>query len=168
MSDDDLFPTAMEVRILTGMITKMAKHDMERRLEAHGIAVGALPFGIMQLLNRRPQTITELSRTMKLAPATLVPAVDALERRGLARRGSDPSDRRRNPLSLTELGVKALASVPLVGSEDALLCSLSAMSRQKRINLQSLLRELVTRMGGDPCMPDGITTATQAIATPLR
>jgi DNA-binding MarR family transcriptional regulator len=33
-----------------------------------------------------------------LDPSTLVPAVDALERKGLAMRGQDPNDRRRNPL----------------------------------------------------------------------
>src|SRR5450756_852165 len=168
MGCDDLFPVAMEVRILAGMVNKRTKHDLERRLESHGITVGALPFGVMQLLRKQPLTITEISRVMRLAPATLVPAVDALERKGLARRGCDPSDRRRTPLSLTEQGLDALTRVPLVDIDDALGRSLDAMGEKKRLELRLLLRELACLMGSDPSVVEGVIAAAQSLGNTLQ
>ncbi|MCL4370210.1 MAG: MarR family transcriptional regulator [Chloroflexi bacterium] len=146
MSDEEIYPVALQIRALTGLVTKLSRADLERRLEARGLAVGALPFGVMQLLSRQAQTISELSRTMRLTPATLVPVVDTLERKGLVKRGRDPHDRRRTPLSLTEQGAGALAGVPLVDEDDTLVRSLESMGEEKGRRLLALLRELANQM----------------------
>ena len=85
MKRNDFHQAALEIRILVNIVAKMARRDLEQRLDASGIGVGALPFSVMRLLSYHPYTISELSRKMILKPATLVPAIDALERQGFQR-----------------------------------------------------------------------------------
>jgi DNA-binding MarR family transcriptional regulator len=103
----------------------------------------------MLALSFKEHAISDLSRHFMLDPSTLVPAVDALERKGLAKRGRDPRDRRRIPIALTERGADLLACVPLVDGDDPLFQSLSLMEDEQRQQLLMLMRELVGYM------PDG-------------
>ena len=146
MKADELFPVAIETRILITILFKALRRDLEQRLEARGLNVGALPYGVMRQLSHRSYTISELSRRMNLSAATLVPVVDMLERNGLAKRGQDPCDRRRTPLILTPDGVESLARVPIFDGEDALAKALSAMPDEQCCTLLRLLRELVGKM----------------------
>ena len=74
----------------------------------HGIREGACSPG-------------ELARLWQVTPAVLTGVIDRLERRGLVRRESDPQDRRRLVLALTEEGLAASRDV-----EQALLDDLAA------------------------------------------
>jgi DNA-binding MarR family transcriptional regulator len=97
-------------------------------------------------LSLEEQTIAELSQQLMRNPSTFVPAVDALERKGLARRGSDPDDRRRTPLAVTERGRQLLADVPFVESGDPLIQGLEAMGEAPAVQLLSLLHRLVAHL----------------------
>src|SRR5262245_58437933 len=112
MQDEELFATALEIRILTKTLASIASRSLEQRLQQHGAPISALQHGVMRLLCLHPYTSSELSRRMHLDPATLVPVVDALERRGYIQRSKDPADRRRCPLVLTQAGADLLAHVP--------------------------------------------------------
>jgi DNA-binding MarR family transcriptional regulator len=146
MGGEELYPVAIELHILAGMLVKLGKRDLEQRLDSLGLCIGSLPFGILRLLEHQEHTISELGRHMMITPATLVPVVDVLEREGLARRGQDPRDRRRTPLSITKQGTELLSRVPLVDRNDALIGSLEAMGPEKSEQLLALLRDLVARM----------------------
>src|SRR4051812_2117480 len=124
----ELHTTTLEIRILLAMATKLAGRDLEQRLLAHGLPVSSLQHGIMRLLSHQSHTISELSRKMALSPATLVAAVDTLERHGLVTRGHDPSDRRRTPLQLTAQAIDILARVPAVDDDDLIVKSLQSLS----------------------------------------
>lgn len=137
---------AAQIRALAGRVTRAATRDLERRLSAAGTGIGALAFWVMRLVARGVVTIADLSRTMDLSPATLVPVVDTLEQRGLLRRGRDPLDRRRNPLALTERGADLLARVPNLDEADALASALRTMGPGKTRHLLRLLRELEARI----------------------
>ena len=141
--------TALEIRILISIGTKLAARDLEQRLLAHGLAISALQHGMLRLLKQQYYTSSELSRKMSLTPATLVPAVDTLERHGLVTRGHDPSDRRRTPLLLTEAGADILARVPAVDDTDILVTSLRSFSPDERQQLLAMLRRLISAMTGD-------------------
>ena len=141
--------TALEIRILISIGTKLAARDLEQRLLAHGLAISALQHGMLRLLKQQHYTSSELSRKMSLTPATLVPAVDTLERHGLVTRGHDPSDRRRTPLLLTEAGADILARVPAVDDTDILVTSLRSFSPDERQQLLAMLRRLISAMTGD-------------------
>jgi DNA-binding MarR family transcriptional regulator len=148
MKTDELYIMANEIRILAALVTKMARRDLQGRLGSSGTGVSELQYGIMRLLSYQEHTISELSCKFMLDPSTLVPAVDALERKKLARRGRDPGDRRRNPLSLTERGAEFVARVPVMDGQDSLVKSLNTLGDEQCHQLLMLLRELVRRMAG--------------------
>ena len=146
MGTDELY---QEIRMLFTIVAKKAMHAVEQRLASADASVSGLQFGIMLALNFKEHTISDLSRHFLLDPSTLVPAIDALERKGYAKRGRDPNDRRRIPISLTERGAELLACVPLVDGDDPLFHSLNLMGDEQRHQLLMLMRELVGHM------PDG-------------
>lgn len=162
LSDDEFHRRALEIRILINILAKMTKQELEKRLEAYSVDVGALPFSAMRLLSYQDSTISELSRKMMLKPATLVPVIDALERRGLVKRGQDPRDRRRTPVSLTEQGAEMLARVPAVDTNDAVLISLRKMGIDKGDQLLALLRELATDIS-----EEGVVEEIAAVANSI-
>jgi DNA-binding MarR family transcriptional regulator len=139
----------LEVRILVKIISKKVLQALEMRLASTDASVSGLQFAVMRALSIEEHTISDLSRHFLLDPSTLVPTVDALERKGLAVRGRDPNDRRRVPISLTERGADFVASVPLVDAQDPLFQSLTLMGDERCQQLQTLLRDLVG------LMPDG-------------
>lgn len=138
-----LLDITQEVYILAAIITKHARQDVEQRLADQEIGIGPMQFGMLRLLRHGPQTISELSQTMLLSPATLVPAVDALEQSGLVERTKDPRDRRRTPLMLTASGAALLVQVPPVTERDALTLSLAALDEEQHQQLLILLRTVV-------------------------
>jgi len=146
MKTDELHTLANEIRILAGLVTKMTGRDLQQRLDVWDAGVSGLQHRIMRLLRYHEHTISELSCKLMLDPSTLVPAVDVLERKGLARRGKDPYDRRRNPLSLTERGADFITRVPAVDAQDSLVKGLNAIDDEGRQQLLVLLRELVRHM----------------------
>ena len=136
----------MEVRILATIISKKSLHALEQRLASTDASVSGLQFAVMGALSVEEQTISDLSRHFLLDPSTLVPTVDALERKGLAVRGRDPADRRRIPISLTKRGAEFVASVPLVDVQDPLFQGLNGLGDEHRQQLLALLRDLVGQM----------------------
>jgi len=149
MQDEELFATALEIRILTKIMTQIATRSQEQHLQAHGASCSALQHGIMRQLYHHQYTSSELSRKMYIDPATLVPVVDALERQGYVQRGKDPNDRRRNPLSLTKKGAELLAQVPLFDHTGPLANGLTSLGDEQARELLRLLRELITHMAPD-------------------
>lgn len=145
----ELYATALEIHMLTAMAAKKHMRAMEQRLELIGEGVSRLQHGVMRALGCHALTITELGHRFMLDPSTLVPVVDALERKGFVERGRDPNDRRRIPLSLTETGTEFIKSVSLTDEDDPLIRSLDAMGEKRRQQLLTLLRDLVRYM------PDG-------------
>jgi len=141
--------TSLEIRILTDMVARMSKRDVEKKLAASQTNLSSLQHSVMRLLSCQGFTISELSRKLKYDPATLVQTVDTLEREGLVKRGHDPKDRRRTPLALTEHGLKTLARIPRVNQEDALNQGLTRMGNEKAAQLLNLLRELAAYMTDD-------------------
>lgn len=134
---------AEEIRLLAFLLHKAIIRDLDRRLEASGAGISGPQYGVIRLLSEENATISELSGRMLLAPATLVPIVDTLERKGLLQRSTDPNDRRRNPLLLTEKGAGIVAAVPLLADGDSVTQGLISMGQEKVAQLHGLLYELV-------------------------
>jgi DNA-binding MarR family transcriptional regulator len=74
-------------------------------------------------------------------PRNAVAVIEPLHRRGLVDRGTDPADRRRHQLSLTDDGVAVLARLRAEGDavEEEMLAGLSV---QRRAELHALLADL--------------------------
>jgi DNA-binding MarR family transcriptional regulator len=146
----ELHTAAVHVYMLAGMMSKFAGQDLERRLQAAGINATALQYGVMQRIQHSSATISELSSSMLLAPATLVPVVDALERKGLVRRGQNIQDRRRKELTLTPNGADLLRRLPPVADDGLVLQALEHMGSEKTRRLLTLLHELVSSVAPEP------------------
>lgn len=147
-----------EVRTLIFLLGKSSLRDIDRRLEASGTGISGLQFGVLRLLSQENATITELSGRLLVAPATLVPVADTLERRGLVQRSVDPRDRRRQPLSLTEAGAQVVARITAAATTDSLSEALASLGEVKSRQLQALLRELVNNLAEDDARLDRVAS----------
>jgi DNA-binding MarR family transcriptional regulator len=146
MNDNELKLTSLEIRILTGAITRIAHRSIEEYLNSRDIEISGLQLGIMHTLLMKSQTISELSRKFMLDPSTLVPVIDALEGKGMVIRERDPNDRRRIPLSVTERGRALVAEVSVVHEDDIVLQAVQALGVEKAAHLLNLLREFIGYM----------------------
>lgn len=147
-TEDERWARALsfELRMLMATLHRAGIKAYEEHLSAHHVPVSHLQFGILRLLRSESATLSEISRRFGLDPSTLVPAVNSLVRRGLVRRETDPADRRRAPLSLTEEGIKILERVPPLPMHDALVKSLLMLGADKAGQLIDLLRAVVLAM----------------------
>lgn len=139
---------ALEIRSLMAGLARMAHRSLEDYLNQRGYNLSMLQMGVLYSLHYESQTISELSRHFNLDPSTLVPTIDALERKQLLVRGRDPNDRRRVPLSLTEQGISVINEISIIHETDALLIALRHLGPDQSMQLLSLLRSLTQQMPG--------------------
>ena len=70
-------------------------------------------------------------------------------RNGFVRRCTDPDDRRRSPISLTDLGLETLRQVSMIDPDGLYMQAVAALTPVQRQTLLNLLIELCRRMGGE-------------------
>jgi len=143
LAQDRLIPAAMEIQLYAALLLKFFNQALEERLRECGERISSLQYGIVRMVQLEALTISEISQRMGLDPSTLVRAVDALERKGLARRGSDPHDRRRNPITITGKGMELVTKVPVIAGEDLTFQALQSFGVESATQLRDLLRELI-------------------------
>ncbi|MBX5451666.1 MAG: MarR family transcriptional regulator [Thermogemmatispora sp.] len=118
-----------------------------KRLPQHGAMVSMTQFMVLGLLQRaqqeggEPYTIGLLANRLDLDPATVVRAVDSLERRGLVIRRRDQQDRRQVFVEFTDSG-KALRQHMAQQMKEQLKAVFSLMSEEGRVALLRGLEEL--------------------------
>ncbi len=149
MTPEEFYANTLEIEMLASVLVKTWHQALMQYLAEHGVNVSALQFGVLRMLKKEQQTLTELSVKMVLHPSTLVPAVDSLVRQGYVQRGKDPRDRRRTPLSITEQGVELLDTLPRIGEGDAVLNAMRQIGAERALHLRDLLRDVVRHL------PDG-------------
>lgn len=132
---------ADQIRSLCAAITKVARADLQSRLESHDSGIGAIEHGLLRHLSHGVTSMAKISRLMGVAPSTLVYVVDGLVEKNLVRRGKDPNDRRREPLLLTKRGADLFARIPKMEMSSLLVKSLERMKRNRRRQLLELLNE---------------------------
>jgi DNA-binding MarR family transcriptional regulator len=86
--------------------------------------------------------LSELSDRLQIAPRTATEVVDALQARGLARRRTDPGDRRAILVEVTERGTGMLAEIRAARGTEAgrIFGRLSPADRAKLARILSKLR----------------------------
>jgi DNA-binding MarR family transcriptional regulator len=84
-----------------------------------------------------PHSQAALGRRCGIDRSDMVAAVNELAERGLVRRNADPSDRRRNVVTITSAGTRHLRKLDrLVGKvQDELLAPLSPAEREQLVGL---------------------------------
>jgi DNA-binding MarR family transcriptional regulator len=143
MIEEILYPAAVEIQLYAALLLKFFNQALEERLREHGEKISSLQHGILRMLQFETLTISEISQRLGLDPSTLVRAVDSLERKKLAQRGSDPHDRRRNPITITKKGIELVAAVPVISDKDLPLKALQSLGIEATNQLRDLLCELI-------------------------
>lgn len=143
MGEYELYPMAIEIQLYAALLLKFFNQALDERLRGYGEKISSLQHGILRMLQFETLTISEISQRMGLDPSTLVRAMDSLERKDLARRGSDPHDRRRNPITITEQGIELITSVPVISGQDPTFQALQSLGAESSAQLRDLLRELI-------------------------
>jgi DNA-binding MarR family transcriptional regulator len=144
----EIVAVADRIRSLCSAITKIARADLQSRLDGHDFGIGAIEHGVLRHLSRGVTSMAEISRMMGVAPSTLVYVVDELVKKNLVNRGKDPKDRRREPLLLTKSGADLFAKIPGMEMSSILVKSLGGMKEPRRRELLSLLNEFVEGLAG--------------------
>jgi MarR family transcriptional regulator, lower aerobic nicotinate degradation pathway regulator len=88
-----------------------------------------------------PVVQAELGRNTSVDPSDVVAVLSELERRGLVQRTTDPSNRRRNIVSITRTGSKQLRALDEV-LEEIQERVLAPLSHNERRQLTKLLRKV--------------------------
>ena len=143
MHINPLYSTAVEIQLLTALLLKYFGQALEERLRVYGEKISSLQHGILRMLQTETLTISEISQRLGLDPSTLVRAVDSLERKELAQRGSDPHDRRRNPISITEKGRQLIETIPVISPDDPPFQALQSLGLEQTQELRRLLFQAV-------------------------
>jgi MarR family transcriptional regulator, lower aerobic nicotinate degradation pathway regulator len=88
-----------------------------------------------------PVVQAELGRSTSIDPSDLVAMMSELERRGLVQRSADPSNRRRNIVTITRAGSKQLRALDKMLDEIQERV-IAPLSQNERLQLTKLLRKL--------------------------
>ncbi len=146
MPETDWVVRANEIRGLTALLLKFSNDDVNRRMLASGETLSSLQFGILQMLQFERLTVSIISQRMGMDPSSIVRIIDTLEQKGLAARGVDPHDRRRNPIQISEKGQALLAAVPAVSPEDQTVRAVQGLGEERALQLRDLLIKMLLRI----------------------
>ena len=139
---------ADKVRSLCSVITKIARADLQTRLDNHDSGISAIEHGVLRHLSRGVASMAEISRLMGVAPSTLVYVVDGLVKKKLVKRGKDPNDRRREPLLLEKKGAALFSQIPKMDANSVLVKRLESMRDSRRREFLALLDEFAKDLPG--------------------
>jgi len=123
----------------TWLISQVATHAHRLMVERLA-AVGARGYHfrlLAALAEFGPSSQASLGRRTGMDRSDVVAAINELARRDLLQRASDPADRRRNVVTITEKGAAYLERLDrvLAGVQDELLAPLSAAERAQLTGL---------------------------------
>ena len=130
------------------MLWNLLSARMLAALDPFDLKTGA--FSTLALIAANPGcSQTALARTLGMDKSAVVPIIDELEARGLARRVRAPDDRRRHALVATE------AAQPLMDQMHAAVAKVGRpireeMSAEEYRTLLSLLERAYAALAGDP------------------
>lgn len=112
----------------------------ERSIEDAGLCL--TDFAALEaLLHKGPLTITEIQGKVLLASGSMTAAVDRLEKKGLIKRGSSPTDRRAKVLHLTPEG-RRVVEAAFQKHAAQLESAMAALDLNEKRQLHALLKNL--------------------------
>jgi DNA-binding MarR family transcriptional regulator len=138
------------------LLTQTANHA--HRLLADGfsaVQARGYHYRLLATLDRfGPASQAELGRRSGIHVSDMVATINELAERDLVERAPDPSDRRRNIISLTAAGKRQLRRLEkqLADCQDQLLAPLSPEDRQRLTDLLTRLLDHHNRRTGTPAL----------------
>ncbi|MEV6138884.1 MarR family transcriptional regulator [Nocardia sp. NPDC051990] len=132
---------------LVNQVAILANRATERAFEATGSR--RYHYALLSTLGEfGPASQADLGRRTRIDRSDIVAALNDLAERGLIERTPDPSDRRRNIVTITKAGTRHLDELDqrIEGAQDELLAALSVAERRELVRL--LTRILDDRVQG--------------------
>jgi MarR family transcriptional regulator, lower aerobic nicotinate degradation pathway regulator len=142
---------------LLGRAARQAERVTQERLFEAGMRRGF--YGVLATLEEfGPGAQAEIGRRLGIDPSDMVAILNDLERTGYVSRERDPDDRRRNSVTMTAAGARALVRFDgaIADAQDAMLGSLSLAERAQLIGL---LEQLAAPAGPTAAPPAAPTAA---------
>lgn len=152
---------AHRLKVVSAITFRVIRQDIEKSLKDKGINISPLSLAVVRIVAHKQCTMVELSRHMMIAPASLVPVIDSLEKNGFLKRGSDLKDRRRIPLSVTKVGLNLLSRVSSISEDDMLVKTMEKLGEKKSKHLLKLSEELLTTLSGNKSICDSVCKITE-------
>ncbi len=127
---------------LLGTAARLVEHSWNARLREHGVSHAGLI--VLSTLGRGPTSQRDLADDQHVTEQTIGRTIAHLESTGHVIRRSDPTDRRRRVVDLTESGSTLLAEMFDTGERltDDILTSAGADIQQFRSTLETLIRAM--------------------------
>lgn len=145
MPEHELYPIAVEIRIYAALLLKFFNMALEERLRNYSEPIDSFQHSVLCMFQAETLTISEISQRLGMDPSTLVRMVDALEGKGLVERGSDPNDRRRNPIHITKKGTELVTAIPVISEQDPSFQALESLGvdsvKQFRDTLLAIIKQ---------------------------
>ena len=143
-----------------------ALHHAQKRRVAEELAVRGIgdlgaPMLLLSLFSAEAAgerwSQRDVARTLRVSPATVAVSLKTLERDGYVKRAADERDQRRNRVSLTDKGRKAveLCAESFQAVDDRML---SGFSPEERAQLTGFFTRMIDNLGGveePPFCPNG-------------
>ncbi|XWX05570.1 MarR family transcriptional regulator (plasmid) [Aggregatilineales bacterium SYSU G02658] len=164
---DKLRHAAAELKMLGALIMKVGRESFEQRMQREGYEISALQFGLIRMLAMDGEhSLKELSQKFMVDPSTLVPAIDALERKAVVFRHRDAQDRRRVVIGLTEHGHSLAQRFHAVGDDDAIYQAILQMGEADVERLLGLMRALIQALPDGDQMMDSLCARLRSAQSP--
>jgi DNA-binding MarR family transcriptional regulator len=149
MPETDSIHLSYEIHTYAALLLKFFNEAVVKRLANSGVTLSSLQYSILQMLQNETLTISTISQRLGMDPSYIMRIIDVLEQKGLAVRGVDPHDRRRNPIQITEKGLELVTAVPVISPEDLPYQALQSLGEERLTQLRNLLSEVMQQF------PDG-------------
>ena len=127
---------------LLGTAARLVEHSWNARLREHGVSHAGLI--VLSTLGHGPTSQRDLADDQHVTEQTIGRTIAHLESTGHVIRRSDPADRRRRVVELTDAGSTLLAEMFETGERltDDILTSAGADIQQFRSTLETLIRAM--------------------------
>jgi DNA-binding MarR family transcriptional regulator len=126
---------------LAQKIRKRLHQEYHKVAEGYGLTIPQL-HALVRLWHKEPQSITELSDFLDLAPSTVCGIVDRLELKGLVRREREGEDRRLVAIKLTAQGRQLKDKLSCIVKQEYLSKVFSHLNQTERKQLLAVLRKI--------------------------
>lgn len=127
-------------------VRRHTKDEVERTLADHGCSMRE--FWILTCVAGQPMSQRQLAELLLIDASDMVRIVDSLEDHGWVKRDRDPKDRRRQIVTATKKGSKALSSLSsdVAQAEDR---ALEASSQKQLKSIKKLAQAILVEESGE-------------------
>jgi DNA-binding MarR family transcriptional regulator len=156
MQDTEERKLGLHFYILSLALTRLTALEYREIIKQAKSDLPVINIGVLLVLAQESCTMAALSQWMIVTPATLVPIVDDLEKKGYLERTNHTHDRRKKVLSITTKGMQLLHHIRALNNDNKLAASIKFLGKDKAFSHIRYLEQLLSNMTGSKKIPSKI------------